>query len=87
MEPEDQRRDVPTQGCMTRQLGSWVRSLRTDVSRGYVTVSSRRLISDSTYQLITLALSAMLAVHSRQSLQAWTFLCPFFQAKLIPEIE
>lgn len=42
-------------------------------------VSSMRLISGGACQLISLALSATLAIPSSQSLWAWTFLCPLFR--------
>ena len=65
------------------QLGSqgagWVRSLRTDVSKGYDSVSSMGLISGGPCQLITLVPSATLAIHRSRSLWARTFLCPLFR--------
>lgn len=65
------------------QLGSqgagWVRRLRTDVSKGFDTVSSMRLISGGPCQLIILVLSATLAIHRSWSLWAQTFLCPLFR--------
>lgn len=44
-----------------------------------LSVSSVRLTSGGTCQLITLARSATLAIHSSQSLWARTFLCPLFR--------
>ena len=44
-----------------------------------LSVSSMRLISVGALQLITLALSATLALHSSRSLWARTFLCPLLR--------
>lgn len=81
MEPEDQRGDVPSQGHTARQPRSWVRSLRTDVSKGCDSLQHeapfRWLLSAD-----HLALSAILAVFMGTDI-----FMPFIQAKLIPDFE
>lgn len=82
MEPEDQRGDVLAQGHTASQPGSWVRSPRTDVSKGYDTVSLQHEAHFSC------RLSADHAGSTQQPVFMGTdIFIPFIKAKLILEFE
>lgn len=88
MEPEDQRGDVLAQGYTASQPGSWVRSPRTDVSKGYDTVSLQHEAHFSWRLSADHPGSVSHAGSTQQPVFTGTdIFMPFIKAKLILEFE
>lgn len=88
MEPENQRGVVPAQGHTARQPGSWVRSPRTDVSKGYDTVCLQHEAHFRWRLSADLPGSVSHAGYTQQPVfMGMDIFMSFIQAKLIPEFE
>ena len=88
MEPEDQRGDALAQGHTASQPGSWVRSLRTDVSKGYDTLCLQHEVHFSWRPSADHPGSVSHTGSTQQPVFMGTdIFMPFIKAKLILEFE